>query len=415
MSPALRVAKDMQNWMSNKSNPPLYPEVLQTLFPEILNVTTTKRVKRQQTAGHHSPDEDDGDQFDFSNYHNANDLQNDDVDTPMPALPTSESSVLSPSVPFHSLSVPNNVAVASPIVPKSSSKSKTKVTTQQHANTNKSSTKRKRNKTPVANPKPQPSVPTIVDIRPLVEEIRAGRYPSMKEFDGNHLNICFVCKNKGGDDLYYCEFCENAEHLSCVQSKVTIREIEEDDEFMCHRCIQYVVARRVRAEKRRLRKLDEAMGRSSGATGDECDSNSNGASAKAIQDMTSIKKEITWNQSDFDNHIASYQKCPSGGPGGLICCSHCTAAYSRLLSETSKEMDSQTVSSVGREVSELMQLLKDAQDRLKQVVDSSVGNDVRMSMLNKDQVIRISSNNNHRHCEYEAATSDQNLIMDFYR
>mmetsp|Transcript_14099 Transcript_14099/g.16397 ORF Transcript_14099/g.16397 Transcript_14099/m.16397 type:complete len:427 (+) Transcript_14099:929-2209(+) len=241
-----------------------------------------------------------------------------------------------------------------------------------NSNDTSQSKKRPRKKSPFANPKPASTV--IIDIRPLVEEIRAGRYPSIQEYTGERSDICCLCKNKDGE-MYYCEFCENAEHLSCVQSRVTIRDPEPDDEFMCHRCIQTIMSRRARAEKRRLQKLEEAM------------NNDNGSAVKdAKAAMGGIKREIVWNQSDFDAHVESYKKCPSGGPGGLICCASCTAAYSRLLSETSKEMDSQTVSSIGREVSELILLFKDSQVRLQQTVDVSNANDIRMSLLNKNQV-----------------------------
>ena len=241
--------------------------------------------------------------------------------------------------------------------------------------------RRRRKKSPIATPK-KDLCPMIVDIRPLVEEIRAGRYPSIKEYNGDHSDICLVCKNRGGDDMFFCEFCENAEHLSCVQTKVPIRPPESDEEFMCHKCIQTIMARRARAERRRQQKLDEAMGKSPS----EQDASSTALTLEEARAATSVKDEIVWNQEEFDTHVASLKKCPSGGPGGLICCSFCTSAYSRLLSETTKEMDVQTVSSVGREVSELIQLLHDAQSRLQQAIDVSNGNDVRMSLLNKDQV-----------------------------
>jgi len=253
-------------------------------------------------------------------------------------------------------------------------------------------TKRKRRK---RTPNPKPAVPVIVDIQPLVEEIRGGRYPSMKEYTGHHPDICFLCKNKG-DDIYHCEFCENSEHLKCVQSKVNIRDLEPDDAFMCHRCIQTVMARRARAERRRLQKLDEATGKE--------------GIPEEVKAAAAIKREIVWNQSDFDAHVVSYAKCPSGGPGGLICCDSCTAAYSRQLSETSKEMDSQTVSSIGREVSELIQLLNDAKTRLQQSVDVSNANDIRMRLLNRDQV----SFDHHKTTDKPTKNSDIMGFMDMF-
>ena len=106
-----------------------------------------------------------------------------------------------------------------------------------------------------------------MDIQPLVEEIRAGRYPSMKVYNGDHLNICFFCKTQD-DNVLNCEFCSNSEHLGCLKTKVCIRDPEPGDEFMCHRCLQTVLNRRSRAERRRLEKLNDALkGNSATPTG----------------------------------------------------------------------------------------------------------------------------------------------------
>jgi hypothetical protein len=49
-------------------------------------------------------------------------------------------------------------------------------------------------------------------------------------------------------------------------------------------------------------------------------------------------------------------------------------------------MEVQTLSGVGREVSELIELLHDAQNRLKQALDVSNGNSIKRSMLSRDQI-----------------------------
>ena len=206
----------------------------------------------------------------------------------------------------------------------------------------------------------------VIDIRPLVEEVRAGRYPSMKPYTGEHLDICFICKTED-KDVYHCEFCCNSEHLVCLQSKLTIRNLEPDDEFMCHRCIQTCMSRRNRAERRRQEKLTKVSSSTAG--------------------NSEPKPQIVWSKTneEIDAFISTYNKCPNGGSGGLVCCQHCSNAYSKLLTDTSKEMEVQTVSSLGREVSELIELLNDAQARLKQAVDVTNLNDVRRSVLNKSE------------------------------
>jgi len=246
--------------------------------------------------------------------------------------------------------------------------------------------KKREKRISIANPKPPISQTAVVDIRPLVEEIRAGRYPSMTPYEGDHPEVCFLCKE--GGNLHYCEFCSNSEHLKCVQSKINLKDLECDDDFMCHRCIQAVMSRRARAEKRRLRKRDESFGGNT-AMGME-DSVATSFPSTTLKMASSVTHEVIWNQSEFDSHKVAYCKCPDGGPGGLICCRDCSNSYSRFLQSTSKEMEGQTVSTIGQEVSELMELLLDAQVRLKQSVDVSDANDVRRSLLDKEEVESLS-------------------------
>ena len=49
-------------------------------------------------------------------------------------------------------------------------------------------------------------------------------------------------------------------------------------------------------------------------------------------------------------------------------------------------MEVQTTTSIGKEVSELMELLLDAQIRLKQSVDVSIANGSRRTLLEKEEV-----------------------------
>jgi len=258
--------------------------------------------------------------------------------------------------------------------------------------------KRKRLLSPIANPKPPVCRNIVVDIRPLVEEIRGGRYPSMKPYVGHHPDVCFLCKTDK-DNVYFCEFCSNSEHLECVQSKVNVRDPEPDDEFMCHRCVMSVLSRRNRAEKRRLQKLDDSLG----LTTDTIVGSGDGigiativstATNPTLKTKATVKREVVWSQSDFDCHRVSYGKCPIGGPGGLICCRSCSTAYSRFLVNTSREMEGQTVSKGGQDVHELMELLLDAQVRLKQCVDVTNANNVRRALLDRDEIEHLSRDNN---------------------
>ena len=397
MNTALAVVHSVNDWM-DVSDQPVYPQVMASLFPDTEERRPSRRaasrkaterfskhvddgmedgiaVKEEEYNPDEEPDDDDGDDFLPSGDYM-------DIDTVMPPLPMSASMPM-PPLPQAALPLVNTPDRASNIckppasVQPSVAATSAKVQAESTEEPPKKKRTRRKSDTPAAT---KPTGPVIVDIRPLVEEVRAGRYPSMKVYNAEHLDICFLCKTKG-DDVFNCEFCANSEHLGCLKSKVTIRDPEPEDEFMCHRCIQTVLARRARAEKRRLEKLNEAMKGSGGAEG-----NASGVSLEQAKNAAALKREVIWSQSEFDAHVATYSKCPTGGPGGLICCGPCTASYSRLLSETAKEMEGQTLSGVGREVSELVELLHDAQVRLKQAVDVSTGNEIRRSLLNRDQV-----------------------------
>lgn len=277
--------------------------------------------------------------------------------------------------------------------------------------------KKSRKRSTMANPKP-PGPPVIVDMMVLVEEIDTGRYPSIKRFYGEHSDVCVLCRG-GTGDLFRCVFCSNTEHLECVRTKLTIREPEPEDDFMCHRCIQIVLARRSRAEKRRLKKREEWLGKAgipdpSVATNLENKLMSpatmlspantlpvNPAIAMlnpsalnpVVQAAATVERELVWNQSEFDSHVKTYDKCPTGGPGGLICCALCSSSYSRLLTNTAKEMETQTVAKIGREVCELVELLRDAQLRLQQAVDVSNANECRRNLLDRNEIDREPSSN----------------------
>jgi len=104
--------------------------------------------------------------------------------------------------------------------------------------------------------------------------------------------------------------------------------------------------------------------------------------SKSLSQLT--KERAILNEGIVDT-ITSSKKCPYGGPGGLICCGPCTASYSKMLTETAQEMEIQMIAKVGREVSEMLELLQDAKARLHQTVDISNSHDVRRSLLEKNE------------------------------
>lgn len=86
--------------------------------------------------------------------------------------------------------------------------------------------------------------------------------------------------------------------------------------------------------------------------------------------------DIHWTPHTFDpppkklkQRLVRYNEiCPSGGPGGLICCSTCAATYSRYLSSTLKSMTVQRTSKLAAETEELLGMLDVAKDRLAESV-----------------------------------------------
>ncbi|VEU41273.1 unnamed protein product [Pseudo-nitzschia multistriata] len=178
--------------------------------------------------------------------------------------------------------------------------------------------RRKRAVKPKPAPPPKP-LPPAIDVGALVDEIKSGRYPSIKVFTGEHQDFCIVCK-KGGT-LFCCEYCSNVEHFSCIRTKYTLKEPEPDEDFMCHRCIGVILSRRARAEKRRLLK----------------------------QGMNEKKKE--------EEEKAQAVKSPTEGK-----------EYEYMAAQA-------------REVNELVELLKDSQIRLRRSIETTKMNNIRRQVI----------------------------------
>ncbi|KAL7569096.1 hypothetical protein ACA910_016931 [Epithemia clementina (nom. ined.)] len=82
-----------------------------------------------------------------------------------------------------------------------------------------------------------------------------------------------------------------------------------------------------------------------------------------------FKREIRWDAHSYDDPNVLYnQLCPKGGPGGLICCSHCAASYSSFLLETQQNLEDEQIRRVRQEVTTLSQFLSQTTTRLKESV-----------------------------------------------
>ena len=105
-----------------------------------------------------------------------------------------------------------------------------------------------------------PRRPPFIDTRVLVQEIDAGRYPSINRQaglapgTGPNAGKCPICK-MDGPDLIKCNFCPRRVHISCARMKWTLRDPEPYDDFICTVCIQAVTQRRNRAERRHIERV----------------------------------------------------------------------------------------------------------------------------------------------------------------
>eukprot|EP00814_Leptocylindrus_danicus_P022483 CAMPEP_0116044868 /NCGR_PEP_ID=MMETSP0321-20121206/27265_1 /TAXON_ID=163516 /ORGANISM="Leptocylindrus danicus var. danicus, Strain B650" /LENGTH=224 /DNA_ID=CAMNT_0003526065 /DNA_START=127 /DNA_END=798 /DNA_ORIENTATION=+ len=110
--------------------------------------------------------------------------------------------------------------------------------------------------------------------------------------------------------------------------------------------------------------------------------------------------DIAWTPKNAftyldENVELSAPKCPEGGPGGLVCCEVCTISYARYLNQTTAEMDAHNVSKVGEEVNELLELLHDAQKRLKAAVNMAQEHEVQRGIIHEkiqDGTLNLSAN-----------------------
>ncbi len=243
------------------------------------------------------------------------------------------------------------------------------------------------------SPKPQDQnntgPPVVIDTQVLASECEAGRYPTINSFSGDHDDTCTLCQKPQEDDaapLLECDFCKNSVHQVCLnkamlrkEPPIVIREAEPHDSQLCHECLTTCLNRRARAETRRIKKWHYELQK---------------AGLENIPEAAVLTEEVNINPTDDENDdtqtnqkedAPTYKACPTGGPGGLICCSYCNASYSRLLSNTAKEMEAQSIARKGQEVSEILELLADAKQRLLVATDLSRSNDERRSLLKNNE------------------------------
>ena len=187
-----------------------------------------------------------------------------------------------------------------------------------------------------------PAPATIIDISVLASEVDAGRYPSIKRNDFNefdpeedfHEDKCYICKDERGL-LYKCDFCPRINHLECIRSRFIVKDPEPHDDFMCNKCIQLILQKRRRAEKRRL------------------DSNRQQGGQQLAGDGLDEVEPANPQQLQLNAEHP----------------------------EPGKEME--FLVGQAKHVEEVLELIRDSQSRLQQLVETSKMNDFRRSMFSE--------------------------------
>ncbi|CAJ1966895.1 unnamed protein product [Cylindrotheca closterium] len=89
---------------------------------------------------------------------------------------------------------------------------------------------------------------------------------------------------------------------------------------------------------------------------------------KIQKEIKVFSEEITWTPVEVWKEGDSYDKiCPSGGPGGLICCQECAKKYSSFVDDTMKDLEAQRTHKLGNEVKEIATLLEQGRSDLERI------------------------------------------------
>jgi hypothetical protein len=80
-------------------------------------------------------------------------------------------------------------------------------------------------------------------------------------------------------------------------------------------------------------------------------------------------RDFRWTPHLYDEPETSYEKsCPTGGPGGLICCATCSSNYSRYLSATHRDMEEQKLAKMAGETKQLVEFLGKSKTRVAETI-----------------------------------------------
>mmetsp|Transcript_9828 Transcript_9828/g.20423 ORF Transcript_9828/g.20423 Transcript_9828/m.20423 type:complete len:371 (-) Transcript_9828:27-1139(-) len=112
-----------------------------------------------------------------------------------------------------------------------------------------------------------------------------------------------------------------------------------------------------------------------------------------------FSKDITWRS--LPEETSEDESCPTGGPGGLICCESCSARFNLLLTRTSEDVESHRMIKESGEVTEILGLLAQKKSELKEAVNVASKKipplpPAGSGRLMADSHVRMSSNGNRK-------------------
>mmetsp|Transcript_38029 Transcript_38029/g.74474 ORF Transcript_38029/g.74474 Transcript_38029/m.74474 type:complete len:427 (+) Transcript_38029:21-1301(+) len=227
----------------------------------------------------------------------------------------------------------------------------------------------------------------LVDLKNIAEELDEGNYESLPgRFYGDHMEECCVCRSSRGI-VVCCEFCKNVTHRICAKKKINFKDsMGSEDDFVCHVCVRKVQhnrkrrneRRKVRARLRRPPQFErQEKAPAAPVVGGGLVTTSAG---RSFPSRRRRRRGLVMDTFDEARYAVTYDECPTGGSGGLLCCSACTTAYVPKMNQMSTLVEQRAIVSRIKKVEKLLIVIKETEDVLKDVVNRARESETRMTL-----------------------------------
>ena len=93
-----------------------------------------------------------------------------------------------------------------------------------------------------------------------------------------------------------------------------------------------------------------------------------GAQSMRKIDPTQVlyQRDVVWTPHEFDADPEAWRQCPTGGPGGLICCPPCVSKYMDFMTSSCLDMERCLNTKVHNELAELTDFFRSTKATLKE-------------------------------------------------